>query len=342
MLLSDFDYELPKELIAQHPPPQRGQSRLLVIPKAGGPLQHRMFTDLPEYLEPGDCLVLNDTKVIPARLIGQRVTGGRVELLLLRQISDREWEALAKPARRLRLHERLIFGEELIAEIVAVGSEGRRIVRLDYEGDFWAVLERVGQMPLPPYIRRKKPERLDRERYQTVYASVPGAVAAPTAGLHFTPKLIQEIERKGVRIARLTLHVGLGTFRPIQTENIEKHHMHAEYYSVSANAAAIINETRAQQGRIVAVGTTVVRTLETVVDAQGQIRPGFGMTDLYITPGFVFRATDALITNFHLPRSSLLVLVAAFVGRERILEAYQEAIRKGYRFYSYGDATLII
>lgn len=342
MLLADFDYELPKELIAQHPPPQRGQSRLLVIPKAGGPLQHRMFTDLPEYLEPGDCLVLNDTKVIPARLIGQRVTGGRVELLLLRQISDREWEALAKPARRLRLHERLIFGEELIAEIVAVGSEGRRIVRLDYEGDFWAVLERVGQMPLPPYIRRKKPERLDRERYQTVYASVPGAVAAPTAGLHFTPKLIQEIERKGVKIARLTLHVGLGTFRPIQTENIEKHHMHAEYYSVSANAAAIINETRAQQGRIVAVGTTVVRTLETVVDAQGQIRPGFGMTDLYITPGFVFRATDALITNFHLPRSSLLVLVAAFVGRERILEAYQEAIRKGYRFYSYGDATLII
>lgn len=342
MLLADFDYELPKELIAQHPPPQRGQSRLLVIPKAGGPLQHRMFTDLPEYLEPGDCLVLNDTKVIPARLIGQRVTGGRVELLLLRQISDREWEALAKPARRLRLHERLIFGEELIAEIVAVGSEGRRIVRLDYEGDFWAVLERVGQMPLPPYIRRKKPEQLDRERYQTVYASVPGAVAAPTAGLHFTPKLIQEIERKGVKIARLTLHVGLGTFRPIQTENIEKHHMHAEYYSVSANAAAIINETRAQQGRIVAVGTTVVRTLETVVDAQGQIRPGFGMTDLYITPGFVFRATDALITNFHLPRSSLLVLVAAFVGRERILEAYQEAIRKGYRFYSYGDATLII
>lgn len=342
MLLADFDYELPKELIAQHPPPQRGQSRLLVIPKAGGPLQHRMFTDLPEYLEPGDCLVLNDTKVIPARLIGQRVTGGRVELLLLRQISDREWEALAKPARRLRLHERLIFGEELIAEIVAVGSEGRRIVRLDYEGDFWAVLERVGQMPLPPYIRRKKPEQLDRERYQTVYASVPGAVAAPTAGLHFTPKLIQEIERKGVKIARLTLHVGLGTFRPIQTENIEKHHMHAEYYSVSANAAAIINETRAQQGRIVAVGTTVVRTLETVVDAQGQIRPGFGMTDLYITPGFVFRATDALITNFHLPRSSLLVLVAAFVGRERILEAYQEAIQKGYRFYSYGDATLII
>ncbi len=342
MLLSDFDYELPKELIAQHPPPQRGQSRLLVIPKAGGPLQHRMFTDLPEYLKPGDCLVLNDTKVIPARLIGQRATGGRVELLLLRQISDREWEALAKPARRLRPHERLIFSEELTAEIVAMGSEGRRIVRLDYEGDFWAVLERAGQTPLPPYIRRKKPEPQDRERYQTVYAAVPGAVAAPTAGLHFTPELLQEMERKGIRIARLTLHVGLGTFRPIQTENIENHRMHAEYYSVSERAAAIINETRAQQGRIVAVGTTVVRTLETIVDENERVRPGSGMTDLYITPGFVFRATDALITNFHLPRSSLLVLVAAFVGRERILEAYQEAIRRGYRFYSYGDATLII
>lgn len=342
MLVSDFDYHLPPELIAQHPPPQRGESRLLVIPRHGGPLQHRMFADLPEYLRPGDCLVLNDTKVLPARLIGRRATGGQVELLLLRPVGEGLWEALGKPARRLRVGERMAFGPELAAQVVDVGEEGLRTVRLEHDGELLPVLERVGQMPLPPYIRRDHPEAEDANRYQTVYAESPGAVAAPTAGLHFTDELLQRLTAQGVAIARLTLHVGLGTFRPISVERLEEHVMHAEWYRVPPEAADTVNAARAAGGRIVAVGTTVVRTLESVTDEAGVIHPGEGSTNLFITPGYRFRAVDALLTNFHLPRSSLLVLVSAFAGRERILAAYQEAIAAGYRFYSYGDATLVI
>lgn len=342
MLLSDFDYDLPPELIAQHPPAERGQSRLLVIPHDGGALQHRAFSDLPEYLRAGDCLVLNDTRVIPARLVGRRSTGGQVELLLLRQVGEREWEALGKPARRLRVGERVAFSPELTAEVVGAGEEGLRTVRLEFEGELLPLLDRLGQMPLPPYIHRDEPEAEDRTRYQTVYAAEPGAAAAPTAGLHFTSEMLARLEAMGVTLVRLTLHVGLGTFRPIAVERLEDHRMHAEWYQVSAAAAESINEARQAGGRIIAAGTTTVRTLETAAGEQGVIHAGSGMTDLFIKPGYVFRATDAMLTNFHLPKSSLLVMVAAFVGRERVLAAYQEAIRQGYRFYSYGDATLVI
>lgn len=342
MLLSEFDYELPPELIAQHPPEERGRSRLLVMPRDGGPLQHRMFRDLPEYLRAGDCLVLNDTRVIPARLIGHRPTGGQVELLLLRPLGHDEWETLARPAKRLRVGERVEFGEALAAEIVAEGAEGLRVVRLEYQGDLLPILDQVGRMPLPPYIRREEPEGEDQARYQTVYAQQPGAVAAPTAGLHFTEEILAEIEARGVRIARLTLHVGLGTFRPIQVERLEDHVMHAEWYAVPHEAAETINGARAGGGRVIASGTTVVRTLETVVDADGVVQAGEGHTDIFISPGYKFRAIDAMLTNFHLPRSSLLVMVSAFAGRERVLAAYAEAIERGYRFYSYGDATLMV
>lgn len=360
MLLSDFDYDLPHELIAQHPPAQRGQSRLLVIPRDGGPLQHRMFADLPAYLRgaselaAGDCLVLNDTRVIPARLIGRRATGGQAELLLLRPVGPDTWEALARPARRLRPGYRLTFeapspsprsagaSPALVAEIISTGLDGLRTVRLEYDGDLLSILDQVGRMPLPPYIHRDDPEAEDKSRYQTVYASQPGAVAAPTAGLHFTPELLATIESRGVSIARLTLHVGLGTFRPITVDNLEDHVMHSEWYSVSAEAAATVNASRAGGGRVIAAGTTVVRTLETVADESGYLQPGEGQTDIFIKPGYTFRAIDGMITNFHLPKSSLLVMVSAFMGRERILAAYHEAIANGYRFYSYGDATLLL
>ena len=352
MLLSDFDYELPPELIAQHPPAERGQSRLLVIHRDDGPLQHRMFADLPEYLRPGDCLVLNDTRVIPARLIGRRARrvgadildapSGKVELLLLRQVGERDWEALGKPARRLRVGECVTFGTELTAEVIAGGSEGLRTVRLQHDGPLLEVLDRLGQMPLPPYIHREAPESEDKSRYQTVYAAVPGAAAAPTAGLHFTEGLLGQIEAMGVRLARLTLHVGLGTFRPIQVERLEDHRMHAEWYEVSPGAAETINAARRGGGRVIAAGTTVVRTLETAADGAGVIHAGSGMTELFISPGYQFRAVDGMLTNFHLPRSSLLVMVSAFAGRERVLAAYAEAVRQGYRFYSYGDATLMV
>ncbi|MCE5241291.1 tRNA preQ1(34) S-adenosylmethionine ribosyltransferase-isomerase QueA [bacterium] len=348
MLLSDFDYELPPELIAQHPPAERGQSRLLVIRRDGGPadgrplLQHRVFADLPEYLRAGDCLVLNDTRVIPGRLVGRRATGGQVELLLLRQVGERDWEALGKPARRLRVGECVTFGPDLAAEIIAAGEEGLRTVRLQHDGPLLEVLDRLGQMPLPPYIHREAPESEDKSRYQTVYAAVPGAAAAPTAGLHFTKGLLRQIEAIGVRLARLTLHVGLGTFRPIQVQRLEDHRMHAEWYEVSPGAAATINAARQGGGRVIAAGTTVVRTLETVADETGVIHAGSGMTELFISPGYQFRAVDGMLTNFHLPRSSLLVMVSAFAGRERVLAAYVEAVRQGYRFYSYGDATLMV
>jgi len=309
-------------------------------------------------LRPGDCLVLNDTQVIPARLIGRRATGGQVELLLLRPVADGEWEALGKPARRLRVGERVSFGNQtagvascatgpaggasLVAEVTVEGDEGLRRVRLEHDGPLLEVLDRLGQMPLPPYIHREMPESEDKARYQTVYADSPGAVAAPTAGLHFTDELLREIAAKGVRLVRLTLHVGLGTFRPIQVERLADHRMHAEWYRVPADAAEAINAARVEGGRIIAAGTTVVRTLETAADEAGIVHAGEGMTDLFIAPGYVFRAVDGMLTNFHLPRSSLLVMVAAFIGRERILAAYAEAVREIYRFYSYGDATLMI
>lgn len=342
MLLSDFDYELPSQLIAQHPPAERGQSRLLVIPRAGGPCQHRGFSELPAYLRPGDCLVLNDTKVIPARLVGYRPTGGQAEVLLLRPLAEGLWEALVRPGRRLRAGQTVEVSAELSIEIMGEAAGGLRTVRLHHEGELLPLLDRVGLMPLPPYIHRDTPEPEDRDRYQTVYAATPGAAAAPTAGLHFTPELLATLEAQGVGIERLTLHVGLGTFRPVTVERLEDHVMHEEWYSLPATVAERLNRVRAAGGRLVAVGTTVVRTLETLADEQGLIHPGEGQTRLFITPGHVFRATDMLLTNFHLPRSSLLVLVSAFAGRERVLAAYREAIAEQYRFFSYGDATLLV
>lgn len=337
-----FDYKLPADRIAQEPLPERSASRMMVLDRATGLHAHSRFRDLPGHLRRGDCLVLNDTMVLPARLYGRRGTGGRVEVLLLRPTAgDRQWHALARPARRLRRGDRVEFGPGLAATVVGEGEEGLRELRFDVEGDFGQALDRLGQPPLPPYIRRRA--RLeDRQRYQTVYAQRAGAVAAPTAGLHFDQTVLAALAGAGVETVFLTLHVGLGTFRPVTTENAEDHHMHAEAYQVLPEAAERINQARAAGGRIVAVGTTVVRALETLADEHGRVRPGSGETDLFIYPGHQFRAVEALLTNFHLPRSTLLMMVAAFAGREAILAAYQEAIDTGYRFYSYGDCMLIV
>lgn len=336
--VDDFDYDLPPDRIAQYPPARRDQSRLLELRRHSGAMRHRMFPEIVELLQPGDVLVLNDTRVLPARLLGRLPSGGQAELLLLEPVAEDCWRVLARPARRLGVGKTVSFGDgELEATIIEREAEGLRVVRFAYQGDWWAVLERVGQPPLPPYIRRP-PEALDRERYQTVYAHTPGAVAAPTAGLHFTPELLEAVAARGVHICRITLHVGLGTFRPVQTERVEDHVMHAEQYQVSAEAARAINERR---GRVVAVGTTVVRTLETVACAPGQVQPGAGRSELFIRPGYQFRVVEALLTNFHLPRSTLLMLVAAFAGREQVLAAYREALQRGYRFYSYGDCMFI-
>jgi S-adenosylmethionine:tRNA ribosyltransferase-isomerase len=338
-----FDYDLPAELIAQHPPSERGDSRMLLLPPCGGPLQHRHFSDLPELLRPGDCLVLNDTRVIPARLLGVRHSGGRAEVLLLRRLEGDRWEALARPARRMRAGTMVRFGDsgQLNAEVLQRPNAGKTEVRLDYQGDFEAVLSQVGIMPLPPYIRREAAEPEDRERYQTVYARATGAVAAPTAGLHFTGQMLERLADGGVLTAYVTLHVGLGTFAPISADTIEAHTMHAERYSISEQAAASINQARSQGSRIIAVGTTVVRALESCSDERGIVQPGAGESSLYITPGYRFRAIDGMLTNFHLPRSSLVVMVSALVGRERLLAAYEAAVAQRYRFYSYGDCMLI-
>jgi S-adenosylmethionine:tRNA ribosyltransferase-isomerase len=342
MLITDFDYDLPPHLIAQHPPAQRGQSRLLVVPRGSGPVAHRQFSDLPDYLQPGDCLILNDTRVIPARLSGRRPTGGRAEVLLLRPLAEGNWEALVRPGRRLHTGQRVEVSDELTVEIIGEAAAGLRLVRLHHEGELLPLLDRVGQMPLPPYIRRPAPEPADRSRYQTVYAATPGAAAAPTAGLHFTPSLLASLADRDILVERLTLHVGLGTFRPVTTQRLADHVMHAEWYSLPPVVARRLNRRRAAGGRLIAVGTTVVRTLETLTDEQGLIHGGEGQTSLFITPGYTFRATDALLTNFHLPRSTLLVMVSAFAGRQRILSAYREAIAEQYRFFSYGDATLLL
>jgi S-adenosylmethionine:tRNA ribosyltransferase-isomerase len=337
VLTSDFDYDLPASSIAQEPAP-RGESRLLVLDRTG-PERHARVRDLPRLLRPGDLLVLNDTRVIPARLYGRSAGGGKMEILLVEPLGEREWDALVKPGRRARPGARFEIGEGLTAEVVDKREDGRH--RLRFSEPVEPHLERLGHIPLPPYIHRPDtPE--DRERYQTVYARRPGAVAAPTAGLHFTSGLLREIETAGIEIARVTLHVGIGTFKPVSAERIEEHRMERERYEIGEETAEAIRRARAAGRRIVAVGTTVVRTLEgAAVAGGGEARAGSGATDLFITPGFPFQVVDALLTNFHLPRSTLLMLVSAFAGRERVLAAYEEAIRDGYRFYSYGDAMLL-
>ncbi len=340
MKSSDFYYELPQELIAQEPLAQRSSSRLLVLDRRHGSMEHRVFGNLPEYLQKGDCLVLNDTRVIPARLLGARSdTGGKIEFVLLKNIEGDIWEVILKPGKRARPGARFSFGGgELHAEVIEVVEGGNRLVRFEYEGIFQEILDRVGIMPLPPYITRKLE---DAERYQTVYSKYRGSAAAPTAGLHFTPALLDELDRSGIRLVYLTLHVGLGTFRPVKVEDVEKHVMHSEFYSLDASAAQAINQTRAAGGRVIAVGTTSCRVLETVGDENGQVEPAEGWTDIFIYPGYRFKVVDALITNFHLPESTLIMLVSAFAGRDNILEAYRTAVELKYRFFSFGDAMLI-
>ena len=346
MDVRDFDYELPPERIAQAPAGARDGSRLLRLPPAGGPAHHR-FTDLPSLLRAGDLLIVNDTRVVPARLVGRKASGGRVELLLIERVEAGEgrelWRAWLKASRKPAADAALVFGHGLSGHIVE--REGPSyLVRLECEsGELGAALERAGRMPLPPYIKRPDAshEGEDRERYQTVFAARPGAIAAPTAGLHFSAELLARLDAAGIRRTTLTLHVGLGTFQPVEADRVEEHRLHEEAYALPAAAAAPVDETRREGGRVVAVGTTVARTLESCAAAGGRVVPGAGRTALFIYPGFRFRVVDAMITNFHLPRSTLLMLVAAFAGRERVLAAYREAIAAGYRFYSYGDAMLV-
>ena len=336
----DFWYDLPEELIAQTPLKQRDSSRLLMLDRKTGETYHCHFYDIYEYLQPGDCLVMNDSRVLPARLLGRRPSGGAVELLLLRDMGNKQWECLAKPGRKLQPGQEVIFGDgELTATILSVLDDGNRLVEFHYEGIFLEVLERLGKMPLPPYI---KAQLEDQERYQTVYSREVGSAAAPTAGLHFTPDLMEKLRSKGVSIAFVTLHVGLGTFRPVKVENVLDHHMHSELCILPEETAAILNKTRAEGGRIICVGTTSCRTIESLARSDGTFAPGSKWTDIFIYPGYTFRAMDGLITNFHLPESTLVMLVSAFAGRENVLSAYGEAVREKYRFFSFGDAMLIL
>ena len=340
MKTHDFWYDLPEELIAQTPLERRDSSRLCVLDKATGQVTHRHFYDIIDYLHPGDTLVMNDSRVLPARLLGHRPTGGAVEVLLLRDLGDKKWECLCKPGRKMKEGDQVLFGNgELTAVVDHVQEDGNRIVRFQYEGIFLEVLERLGKMPLPPYI---KEELQDQERYQTVYSREVGSAAAPTAGLHFTNELLDKIRAKGVATAFVTLHVGLGTFRPVKAEEISDHHMHAELCQLSQETADILNHTRRSGGRIVCVGTTSCRTLESLVDEDGTFRPKSKWTEIFIHPGYQFKAMDALITNFHLPESTLVMLVSAFAGREHVLNAYNEAVRERYRFFSFGDAMAIM
>lgn len=341
MNTADFDYYLPEESIAQTPMEPRDHSRLLVYDRSTGEIFHRHFYDIVEYLHPGDALVLNDTRVIPARLLGCREdTGGGIEFLLLRRLSERRWETLVKPGRRAKMGMRFSFGEgKLIATVVGETEAGGRLVDFEYDGLFENLLEELGQMPLPPYITETLQ---DQTRYQTVYARCDGSAAAPTAGLHFTPALLERLQSKGVEVIKVLLHVGLGTFRPVKAERIEEHQMHEEYYEVDAEAADRINAIRKAGGRCVCVGTTSVRTLETVTGSDKIVRPGSGMTSIFISPGYTFGAVDSLITNFHLPKSTLLMLVSALMGREEALRVYNIAVKENYRFFSFGDAMLIL
>jgi len=339
--LKDFYYELPEELIAQEPLKERHMSRLMVLNKTTGEITHKRFKDIIDYLDRGDCLVLNDTRVIPARLLGEKEgTGGKIEFVLLKKIKDDIWEVILKPGKRAKKGSRFVFGGGLLkAEVLDIGEQGNRYVKFEYEGIFEQVLDKVGIMPLPPYIKH---ELKDKERYQTVYSRYSGSAAAPTAGLHFTTELLDEIAAKGVKIVYVTLHVGLGTFRPVKVENITEHKMHEEYYNISDEAASVINETKASGKKVIAVGTTSCRVLETASDASGIIKGESGWTDIFIYPGYNFKVVDALITNFHLPESTLIMLVSALAGREKILNAYKTAVDERYRFFSFGDAMLIL
>lgn len=340
MKSSDFYYELPQELIAQEPIAERSKSRLLVLGRESGSIEHRVFEDIKGYLKKGDCLVLNDTRVIPARLLGEKEgTGGRIEFVLLKNLENDVWEVILKPGKRAKPGARFVFGDgALRAEIIDVTEGGNRLVHFEYEGIFQEVLDRVGIVPLPPYITRKL---ADSERYQTVYSRYRGSAAAPTAGLHFTRELLGELEQMGVKQAYLTLHVGLGTFRPVKVENVEEHVMHSEFFDLNEAAANMINKARADGGRIIAVGTTSCRVLETVSSTDGCVKASSGWTDIFIYPGYSFKIVDALITNFHLPESTLIMLVSAFAGKEHIMEAYHQAVKEKYRFFSFGDAMLI-
>lgn len=341
MKTSDFYYDLPEELIAQDPLEDRTASRLLVLDRKTGAVKHKIFSDVIDYLNKGDCLVINNTRVIPARLIGEKEgTGGKVEVLLLKRRANDVWETLVKPGKKLKPGAKITFGDgRLRAEVLEVVEEGNRLVIFHYEGIFEEILDSLGEMPLPPYITHKLE---DKEMYQTVYAKFDGSAAAPTAGLHFTKELLSKIEEKGIKIASITLHVGLGTFRPVKVDDVNNHHMHTEWYEVNAEAADIINETKRNGGRVICVGTTSCRTIESVADEKGYMKAKTGETDIFIYPGYKFKVMDGLITNFHLPESTLVMLVSAFAGKENVLAAYETAVKERYRFFSFGDAMILI
>lgn len=340
MNLHDFYYDLPEGLIAQDPLLDRSSSRLMVVDKNTGDVEHHIFKDIIDYLQEGDCLVINNTKVIPARLFGNKVgTEAKIEVLLLKRRENDIWETLVKPGKKCKPGTKISFGEGLlVGEVLGVVEEGNRLIQFTYEGIFEEILDRLGQMPLPPYITH---QLQDKNRYQTVYAKYEGSAAAPTAGLHFTKELLEEIEKKGVSVANVTLHVGLGTFRPVKVENVLEHHMHSEFYMVDETEAEKINNAKKNGGRIISVGTTSCRTLESVTDEDGVVQAGSGWTEIFIYPGYKFKAIDCLITNFHLPESTLLMLVSALAGRENIMAAYEEAVKERYRFFSFGDAMYI-
>ena len=340
MNVTDFNFELPPELIAQDPLEDRAASRLLVLDKKTGEMEHRHFRDILQDLKKGDCLVINDTKVIPARLMGHKIgTDAGIEVLLLKRKSDNVWETLVKPGKKMKVGAEVSFGDGLLkGKVIDVVDEGNRLIQFEYDGIFEEILDKLGQMPLPPYITH---QLKDKNRYQTVYAKNEGSAAAPTAGLHFTKELLQEIEEMGVKIAHVTLHVGLGTFRPVKVDDVEKHHMHSEFYIVEEDQAKLINDTKKNGGRVISVGTTSCRTLESAAGEDGIVKAGSGWTEIFIYPGYKFKAIDGLITNFHLPESTLLMLVSALAGKEHIMAAYEEAVKERYRFFSFGDAMMI-
>ena len=340
MKTSDFYYDLPQELMAQDPLEDRSSSRLLHLSMKDGSVEHRHFTDILDYLKEGDCLVVNDTRVIPARLYGHKEeTGALIEILLLKRKENDIWECLVKPGKKARPGAKLVFGDGILkGEIIDVVEEGNRLIQFQYEGIFEEILDQLGEMPLPPYITHKLE---DKNRYQTVYAKNDGSAAAPTAGLHFTQELLQKVQEKGVKIAHVTLHVGLGTFRPVKVDDVENHHMHSEFYVVEEDQAKLINDTKKQGGRVISVGTTSCRTLESATDEDGVLHPGSGWTEIFIYPGYQFKMIDGLITNFHLPESTLMMLVSALAGKDRIMAAYEEAVKERYRFFSFGDAMFI-
>ena len=340
MKRQDFYFDLPEELIAQDPLEDRSSSRLLVLDKKTGATSHHIFREIKDYLKPGDCLVINDTKVIPARLIGEKEgTGGKVEVLLLKRKGNDVWETLVKPGKKMKPGARVSFGDGLLkGEVLEVVEEGNRLIHFEYEGIFEEILDQLGQMPLPPYITHQLE---DKNRYQTVYAKHEGSAAAPTAGLHFTPELLEQVKEMGVDIAHVTLHVGLGTFRPVKVDDVEKHHMHSEFYIVEEDQAKLINDTKKNGGRVIAVGTTSCRTLESATGEDGIVKATSGWTEIFIYPGYKFKCIDALITNFHLPESTLLMLVSALAGKEKIMHAYEVAVQERYRFFSFGDAMFI-